>query len=50
MKDHDSITERAIKEAAEILAKGYMRLMMKQSEGPRGVAAGENAVPAPKPA
>lgn len=53
MKERDSITEEAIKEVAEILAKGYVRLMMRQREDPIGAAAGnaagETAVAAPKP-
>lgn len=54
MKDRDSITEEAIKEVAEILARGYVRLMMSQPEDPSGAAAGnaagETAVALPKPA
>ena len=54
MKERDSITEEAIKEVAEILAKGYVKLMMKRREDPSGAAAGnaagETAVAPPKPA
>ena len=49
MKDRDSTTEEAIREVAEILAKGYLRLMTKQREDPSGTAAGETAVAAPQP-
>jgi|ERR1035441_1906528 hypothetical protein len=39
MSDRDPVTEQAIKEVAEILAKGYLRLLMKPSEAATGSAA-----------
>ena len=50
MKDHDPITEEAIKEVAEILAKGYLKLLAKQRQEPAGTVADETAAAAPKPA
>ena len=38
MSDRDPVTEEAIKEVAEILAKGYLRLVMKPSEPTTGSA------------
>ena len=43
MKERDSITEEAIKEVAEILAKGYVKLMMRRREDQSGAAAGNAA-------
>lgn len=39
MSDRDPITEQAIKDVAEILAKGYLRLLMKPPEASTGSAA-----------
>ena len=36
MSDHDPVTEQAIKDIAEILAKGYLRLVMKPPEASPG--------------
>ena len=47
-RKYDPTAEEAIKEVAEILAKGYLNLLAKRRQDPTGTAAAETA-PSPKP-